>query len=319
MVISKEIKEILIIQAQLQNEDIILEIDFDSEKRDTVKIDIFYGSGDSSIYKLINSLKMFDNLIKINPNYINFKHPYFDEENPSFIEANLEDCICGGRYCFEAKKSLKGREILLENIRQKCVYEQAKNTKNLTLFYDYLDLFYKACLNGQDIGISNLQKHFGLKCSEEITKYLEFPNDYLETCVDSSFNPNGVGYSYGETTFNKYLEKDKKNRNLYYLLHSSQILVNGRYFYSISNSDSIQNTICNLLNSPPDFCLRDSYDSSMSFGTIFFIVVAVVIINLTIYLLCRRYISKRIEKRLMNKDFIGEVNNTVSKYNKLNA
>jgi len=52
----------------------------------------------------------------------------------------------------------------------------------------------------------------------------------------------------------------------------------------------------------------------MSWGTIIFVVVLAMIGNLLIYLLCRRYISKKIMERLETTDINHRINTVVTSY-----
>jgi hypothetical protein len=51
------------------------------------------------------------------------------------------DCFCGGRYCAMDENNLRvsGKDILQENLRQKCIYENAlKNNKIDTIWWTYV-------------------------------------------------------------------------------------------------------------------------------------------------------------------------------------
>lgn len=71
----------------------------------------------------------------------------------------------------------------------KNAFTNSRRKKAIALYSMITWIFYKACMNGQEVGIENLQKHFGSSCSEEIPKSSNVPNDYLEICLDQSFDP----------------------------------------------------------------------------------------------------------------------------------
>jgi hypothetical protein len=71
----------------------------------------------------------------------------------------------------------------------------------------------------------------------------------------------------------------------------------------------------------PDICYEESdfrkpksESSSLSWGTVLFIILLVLIVNLLIYILCRRYISKKIMERLETTDINHRINTVVTSY-----
>jgi len=287
---------------------------------------LFFGAADVRVYKLLEELKVyiqsFGKDLIINPRYMSYKHPYFNETDPTFIDSNLEDCLCGGRYCVDSRGSIKGREILFEGIRQKCIHDFSYTIKsNNTIYTKYLEYFYEACIDKEQVDIENLDKGFNSACSEEVAKHLEVPENYLERCIDQSFNPAGIGYSLGELTINSFLENSKIKKKTYDNLSNSGILINKRLFFNFNNIQSLKKGLCESTNSKPEICFKEGIsEEGFSITTlIIWLVVVLVAANIAIIYFCRRYISKKVQKRVQDKEFVGEINETVSKYNKLGA
>lgn len=80
--ISKDVADILI--SYLSSTEIILEIDFNLEKAETVKVNVFYGTGDYNICPILSGLRKYMHLI-MEPKLMNYKHAFFNEEDPTFI------------------------------------------------------------------------------------------------------------------------------------------------------------------------------------------------------------------------------------------
>jgi hypothetical protein len=78
--------------------------------------------------------------------------------------------------------------------------------------------------------------------------------------------------------------------------------------------------VCAGFLKKPDICFDESdfrrppESSSLSWGMVFFIILIVLIVNLLIYLLCRRYISKKIMERLETTDINHRINTVVTSY-----
>lgn len=327
----KNADELISLIENFSDDKLIFKISFDpylKEDSDSTNIEISFGSGDIEFYKIIQDVR--ENIfnqdssytkLKFFPKYINYKHPYFNE---TFIESHLEDCICGGRYCVTPKKGYSGNQIILENIRQQCIYDFSSN-KNVSksIYFDYMNLFYKYCIKKQETNksIKISDQNFNSVCSKDIAQYLGIPLSYMEDCVDDSFVPRGISYSYGEMTKNKILEKSTINKKVYDSFTKSQIFINNKFFIpekEISNINSILNGVCISIKNKPDFC--EKYAKSNNEGgnkafLIIFIIIGVLIFNIFAYFACKRYMLKRLALRIQNKDLICEIEKNITRSN----
>lgn len=57
------------------------------------------------------------------------------------------DCFGGGKYCAvePSNSAIKGKEIVLEDLRQKCLYNSLAKTKNTTKWFDYIQRVHSTC------------------------------------------------------------------------------------------------------------------------------------------------------------------------------
>lgn len=61
-------------------------------------------------------------------------------------EFKREHCFKDGAYCATSKTRLTGQQILLEDLRQMCIYNQAYNQDdNRKLFWDYIVQAHDEC------------------------------------------------------------------------------------------------------------------------------------------------------------------------------
>lgn len=111
------------------------------------------------MYKLFKSFNIFQKVISnvtdFRPHYITYKSPEYDPN----VSKSVANCISKGLYCATPKYDIgvtDGRDILNENIRQKCIYLISngifKNSflqQNLdkSLYWNYMETFYDKCLN----------------------------------------------------------------------------------------------------------------------------------------------------------------------------
>ena len=98
----------------------------------------------TQIYSFIFDLK---ETIIFTPYYFSDSHPLY---NPS-DRVEFSNCISGGEYCASSSdiKLQDPRAILLENIRQKCIYKHEPNK-----YFDYLREFYSGCLKANPIAFN---------------------------------------------------------------------------------------------------------------------------------------------------------------------
>lgn len=76
------------------------------------------------------------------PHYVFWKCTYCEED---YLR---NDCYGGGKYCAvePSNKNQKGREIILEDLRQKCIYNQYYESPSTRYaWWAYMSLVHKNC------------------------------------------------------------------------------------------------------------------------------------------------------------------------------
>ena len=97
--------------------------DFHMEKPDNrVEYDIWFTSSNDHALDFISDFNTYDNKlyesVLMTPHYVFWKCTQCEED---YLK---NDCFGGGRYCAvePSNEALRGREIILEDLREKCLY-----------------------------------------------------------------------------------------------------------------------------------------------------------------------------------------------------
>lgn len=211
------------------------------------------------------------------------------------------DCFCDGLYCAMDENNLRvsGRDIIHENLRQKCIYDSTMTkNKNDSLWWDYVTKAH-----------SRWYDDFTADCSEEIHKELGIKFEDTTKCVDSSFTD--TDHSKGDNTI---LSAEAIAWNSHGAHYIPSVIINSVAYRGVLDPDNVFNAICNGYKDPQEECkgyLDDSLYSTKDKVTFnWFIIVIIFLIILNVALLL---IWKKINQRSMK----GEVTEAVNDYMKL--
>lgn len=113
---------------------------FNMEKPDNrVEYDIWFTSSNDRALDFISDFKEFDeklgSKVLMEPHYVFWKCTYCEAD---YLR---NDCYGGGKYCAvePSNEKFKGRDIILEDLRQKCLYQQTYDSaKNRYLWWAYI-------------------------------------------------------------------------------------------------------------------------------------------------------------------------------------
>ena len=225
---------------------------------------------------------------------------------------------------------MDGRDIIIEDIRQKCIYNianenyksqkfsQLNNTKKI--YFEYMINFFDKCLN-------RTEKRFNYYCSKEVMQELRINHDLVLECVSSSYVVDAERNIVDLDNNNKILEEEKKVRSLYKIKVLPAVLINNKTISGSWEAINIQEAVCAGFKKKPYACTQILYDYSqkrmesknegISFSFIFWIVVLLVLLNAFIFWICRVYLNMRIGQRIENVEMNGRINSVVSSYLKL--
>jgi len=277
------------------------------------------------VYSLIKSFSKYQSILsnstEFRPHYITHMSPDF---NPS-SQASVPNCISKGLYCSSPRYDLgvfDGREILYENIRQKCVYFISKGIfKNSfipqepsdSIYWRYMETFFDKCLNKTVVELNH-------KCSQESQQIAGLNYKLVDDCVISSYAPEKDKLAIDLNNNNTILEEEYNVKKNWKIKIFPTIMVNNKTLKGKVNSENLLEAICAGFAVKPQICYDESYfvkisgGSSVAFSTVFVIVLIIILLNTLIYLICRRYIIKQINQRIDKTDINGRINNVVTNY-----
>lgn len=115
---------------------------FDLYKPDNrVEYDIWYTSSNDRALDFISEFAKTDrelgNKVLMTPRFVFWKCPFCEDEQ-KYLE---EDCFSAGKYCAveSSNENIHGRDIILEDLRQKCLYEETyKKESTRYLWWSYV-------------------------------------------------------------------------------------------------------------------------------------------------------------------------------------
>lgn len=156
-------------------------IDFSMDKPDDrVEYDVWFTSSNDQALDFLDDFSQtdgtFGDSVLMTPRYVFWKCPYCEQ---SFLDKN---CYSGGKYCAIEEKEddykVTGRDIIREDLRQKCVYKTSYNsTATRHIWWDYIQYVHRNCRNA-----------ITKDCSENA--HIALGIDFKDTldCVSDSFS-----------------------------------------------------------------------------------------------------------------------------------
>ena len=292
---------------------VIVEINFLRKKvvYSNIDVKIFFSSSELRAYELFNNLAQyiykFGDQVNFIPIYVVHKAPFYDEANP----VRVINCVSKGKYCYFPKETTitkDGQAIIMEDIRQKCLYDISKNEKNLNNFFNYINYFHSECLTKNN-------PKFNDNCSKNVLKSLGYSIRDIESCIANSYNVKDLMSNLYIDNENTILKGEYDELLKYKLTTFPAVVINDKPLEGIIKESKIVNEICNLILDKPDFCMiMAGNGSNKKKILIYLLFVLLVLINIIIFFIFRKYIIERINERFISggldldsriKNFIG--------------
>lgn len=244
-------------------------------------------------------------------------NPFRDPSNPK--KAN--HCLSKGSYCsapqFEQGIS-DGREIVLEDLRQKCIF-QISNTKgedyNPGAYFNYMSKFFNNCVNGTS-------PDFNYDCSMKTMKQINFNPEKVDDCIKKSFNVKSITEDTLEKD-NNILERDTQYKKQYNVKLVPHLYINNSTMEGSWSAENLFKAICaSFINKPFTcsvyfFAEIESDSTDLSWGAVLIVIILIVVLNAVIIYVCKKYIMKRIHERIEGigaADLDGKINHVLSSY-----
>ena len=304
------------------NSRVIVEINFQKKiDKNKVEFKLFFSSSELKAYELIGNMTKYSNKfadqLEFIPIYVTHESPTYNPQNPQ-RELN---CVTKGKYCYFPKENTiiqDGQRILIESLRQKCMY--TKSQDKLKYYYEYMQSFYTNCLNKQSIS-------FNERCSKSTLDSLGYPVNYLDDCVAESFGVNSLLSSSYVDNENTIFKKDYDEILKYKITSFPAVVINDKPLEGIIKEYKIMEAICNNVNIKPDFCAlltgeSDEHIANMNKKRtrIYILIFVIIAINIFLFFTFRKYIMQKINEKINfnNIDIEGRINNFVQNYMNLN-
>jgi hypothetical protein len=145
---------------------------------DRVEYDLWFTSSNDRALDFVADFKeydrKFDDKVLMTPRYVFWKCTFCEEE---YLQ---NDCFGGGKYCAvePSNENIKGRDIILEDLREKCLYEKTyKDKSTRQVWWEYMAFVHKNCYN-----VINED------CSKRAHDRLGLNFEETKRCVSSSFS-----------------------------------------------------------------------------------------------------------------------------------
>ena len=313
-------KIINFLQKAEKNKKILAEINFLDKNKvlERVDVKIFFSSSEKKAYELFSNLAYymykFKDQVNLIPIYVVHRSPMYNENSP----IRIINCVSLGKYCYFPKETTitkDGQAIIIEDIRQKCIYNLYKEN-NTNIYFDYLHNYYSHCL------IDEKSPQFNENCAKNVLKKLSYPIHDIEKCIAKSFDVNDLLSNLYIDKDNKILENEYNEILKYKLTTFPAVIINNKPLEGIIKEKKIINEICGVVKDKPEFC---SYISRMSGQKrrriiIYSLIIFLIALNIIIFLICRKYIVQRINERIEEGglDLDSRIKNVIGNYFSLN-
>ena len=202
------------------------------------------------MHRLIKEFKPYHKLLK---DFTLFVPHYISHESPQIYSSGAispEHCLGGGKFCASPKYELgviEGRIILLEDIREKCVYNMAYNTTDDTtspnLYWEYMSSFYDTCINIDT-------PKFDHECAYDVADAIGIGSSQVKDCMAKSFSVS----DYNELLFtnnNTLLESDDLVRQKFKVQMFPNVMVNSKPILGAYTAENLFEAVCaGFINKP---------------------------------------------------------------------
>ena len=294
---------------------IIVEINFIKKMAKKLDVKFFFSSSELRAYELFNNLAQYINKfgeqVNFTPIYVVHRAPFYDQNNP----IRVVNCVSQGKYCYFPKATTitnDGQAIIMEDLRQKCIYHYALKNDNIFIYLNYLKTFHSECL------IKNDQAQFNEKCAKGVLKYLDISPIKIDACISKSFNVNDLLSNSYIDNENILLEKEYEELLKYKLTIFPSVIIDNKPLDGVIKETKIIIEICNLVKDKPGFCYEmiGKGSNERKKFIILILIFILVVINVFIFLVFRKYIVERINERIVQGglDLDSRIKNVIGNY-----
>jgi len=229
---------------------------------DRVEYDIYMLSTNIEIMQFLKEFSQynteFDKSTLMTPHYVIYTCPQCHKEG---FKNSYVDCISGGRYCApdpDNEGLYTGFDVVMENLRQLCIYETAKDKVIHREWWDYVTTFYDDCMapDLEEYHKTHIKtfKDFSQKCSDAVMKKVGIDSAAVEQCVNQSFQPVAVekdGYGMNK---NSVMESEARQQLAAGVYYHPLVRINEKNIRGDITVDLVMNALCGGFDHLPQVC-----------------------------------------------------------------
>ena len=292
------------------------EIKFDIEnKNNVVNFDIWYTPDIEKVYTFLNDFdkyfKALGDTTKLGIHFVTYPHFAYDPNSYT----PKEDCLGSGLYCIRPGKLgiTDGSLIVLESIKQKCLFDWSVQNEKTEVFLNFMKLFYDNCILKEE--------SFTQVCSSDAIYSSGANIDDINKCLYDSFI--GTSYEKQQAQYQKIfknvlLDRESELRKQYMINRVPSITINGRLYIGSWRPEFVFEALCAALINKPEACYAEGkfqreVRGFSRVGT-FLIIVIVIFINVVLFLVCKDYIRRKVWERIKSIDIDTRIDKVVNSY-----
>jgi len=292
------------------------EIKFDIEnKNNVVDFDIWYTPDIEKVYTFLSDFEKYQNAlkntVKLGIHFVTYPHFMYDAN--SFTPK--EDCLGSGLYCIRPGKLgiTDGSVIVLESIRQRCLFDWAEKNEKKEVYSKFMKTFYENCIK--------VENKFNQICSNDAIYNSGVNIDDINKCLYDSFigsDAEKQQAQYQKIFKNKILDNEYKLKKEYSISRVPSITINGRLYVGSWRPEFVFEALCAALITKPEACYAEGkfqreVRGFSSVGT-FLIIVIVLFINIVLFMVCKDYIRRKVFERIKDIDIDTRIDKVVNSY-----
>lgn len=293
VIIPKNMGDILREHSVNSKERTLISIKFSGVKESgNLEMDLFLRSDDVIALNFFKEFQHYKDRLGekliFNPVYKYYIYEYENTSNDITDESNQAPCIKDTKYCSPSNGNLRisnGRTILLENLRQSCVFREYT-----------LDVYWNYMMNFAELCADEMNPSFNRECSENTLSYLKINKTVINTCMQRLIDED----SKVEDDYALY-DKKKVYRN-------PELMLNGVKYKGDWYSKYIFNTICIGFIDDDDICatpkptdVKVGNNKNWGMRIILYSGIGIVVLMLILLWCYKRFINRALEESLTER------------------
>ena len=276
------------------------EIKFEiGNKNNIVNYDIWYTPDIENVYIFLKEFQKYDKalggLAKMSVHFVTYPYYLYDP----YPYTPKENCLGSGLYCIRPGKLgvIDGSIIVIESIKQKCIYDNALKNNKIENFWKFMSNFHEHCISKQD---------FTQICSNEAITNTGININEINDCLYESFIGapyKKQGTEYQKINKNTILDKEYELTKQYFISRVPSITINGRLYKGSWKPEFVFEALCAEFAKKPKACHYEEIFKREAKGFSFISTCLIVLLtNIVLFVTCKRYIQLKVGDRIKSSD-----------------